>query len=266
MGLSKRGMSIRGGGWMSSQDYNDLTCYNQNLNNDFTEDKWLDQKTTAKWRQEQRKKIINSIDIRSCPFKLKNTRPDIYRKICIMIKRHPEYHTDRFDDIMDIEVRINAIDKKNQEFWIKNHLGLNSFSLETCCKKTIDTPQQSQKYKLKQAMRSAILPQIQNFVYTKQSDCDICKKSFPKNVLDVDHKTPTTFKLLSEIFLEKIWKKPIPTTFRKSGELNDGAGRPNDSQTDAFLEEDIEINDAWYKFHENNCILRLVCKPCHKLP
>ena len=65
MGLSKQGMSIRGGGWMSSQDYNDLTCYNQNLNNDFTEDKWLDQKTTAKWRQEQRKKIIEFY--KNCP-------------------------------------------------------------------------------------------------------------------------------------------------------------------------------------------------------
>ena len=129
MGLSKQGMSIRGGGWMSSQDYNDLTCYNQNLNNDFTEDKWLDQKTTAKWRIDQHKQLTNSIDIRSCPFKLKNTRPDIYRKICIMIKRHPKYHTNRFDDIMDIEVRINANDKKNHEFWIENHLGLNTFGL-----------------------------------------------------------------------------------------------------------------------------------------
>jgi len=265
MGLSKQGMSIRGGGWMSSQDYNDLTCYNQNLNNDFTEDKWLDQKTTAKWRQEQRKKIINSIDIRSCPFKLKNTRPDIYRQICIMIKRHPEYHTDRFDDIMDIEVRINANDKKNQEFWIKNRLGLNSFSLETCCKKTIDTPQQSQEYKLKRgAMRSTILPQIQNFKYNNPAECDICKKPFHIDDLQVDHKPPLTFKRLSEIFLEKIWKKPIPMTFRKSCELNDGARRPKDTRTDAFLEEDIEINDAWYKFHENNCILRSLCKPCHK--
>lgn len=265
MGLSKRGMSIRGGGWMSSQDYNDLTCYDENSNDDFTEHKWLDQKTTAKWRDEQRKKIINSIDIRSCPFKLKNTRPDIYRKICIMMKRHPSYHTERFDNIMDIEVRINVIDKTNPEFWIKNHLGLNSFSLQTCCKKTIDTPQQSQEYKLKRgALRSTILPQIQNFKYNNPAECDICKKSFSKNVLEVDHKHPLTVERLSEIFLEKIWKKPIPTVFRKSGKLNDGAVRPMDAQTDAFLEEDREINDAWYKFHEDNCVLRMLCKPCHK--
>lgn len=231
---------------------------------EFTEALWLDKKTTSKWRQEQRKKLIVSIDSSSYPFSLKNTQPELYRKVCIMIKRHPEYNTERFDGITDIEVKLNAIDKKNPEFCIKNHLGSRSFSLETCCKKTIDTHQQSQRYKLKQAMRSTILPQIQNFAHTNPLECDMCKKSFPKNILDVDHKVPLTFKLLSEIFLEKIWKKSTPATYRKSGELNDGALRPKDSQTDAFLEEDREINDAWYTFHGDNCELRLLCKTCHK--
>ena len=113
-------------------------------------------------------------------------------------------------------------------------------------------------------MRSTILPQTQNFKDNNPAECDICKKPFHIDDLDVDHKPPLTFKLLSETFLEKIWEKSIPTTFRKSGELNDGARRPKDTRTDAFLEKDREINDAWYKFHEDNCILRSLCKPCHK--
>jgi hypothetical protein len=176
-----------------------------------------------------------------------------------MIKRHPEYHTDRFDDIVDIEVRLNAIDKKNPEFWIHNRLGTNSFSLETCCKKTVH----AQERKLKQAMRSAIFPQIQTFRDSEEATCDMCKKSFPKHVLDVDHKTPLTFKRLSDTFLEKIWKKAVPTTFRKSSALRDGARRPEHAKTDAFLEEHGDINDAWCTFHEDNCELRFLCKPCH---
>lgn len=233
----------------------------QDSDDEFTEDKWLANRTTAKWRDKQRKKLIDSIDIRLCPFKLKNIRPDVYRKICTMLKRHP-YYPDRFNDISDIEVRENAVNK-SLEFCTVNDRGVVSFSLGTCCKKEIRTPEQIQVKKLKDAMRSAILLQTQNFKNGKPAICEICKESF--DVLEVDHKSPLTFKVLFKIFLEQEWKQPRPTRFRKSRELRDGAIRPENAPTDAFLEEDREISDAWCTFHENNCDLRLLCKPCHKL-
>jgi len=234
----------------------------QDSDDEFTEDKWLANRTTAKWRQNQRKKLIDSIGSRLCPFKLKNTQPDVYIKICTMLKRHPDY-PDRFNDISDIEVRKNAMNKRVPclEFCTVNDREVDSFSLEACCRKKRCTPEQEQVYKLKVAMRSAILLQTQNFKNGKPAICDICKESF--DVLEVDHKSPLTFKVLFKIFLEQEWKKPRPTRFRKSRELRDGAGRPENAPTAAFLEEDREISDAWCTFHENNCDLRLLCKPCH---
>jgi len=231
----------------------------------FTENEWNNPNMLAKERDVIRKNILKEISsIKSVPFSLKCKRPDIFRQIMVMITRHPDYNTSRFNNIKDVEVKMNAIDKKNLEFWIINDIGSRSFSLRTCCKKKVDTPQQSQEHKLKQAMRSAILPQIQNFKNSEPAKCNECKKSFDPNDLEVDHRSPLTFKNLFKIFCERVWKKSMPMRFRKSYELNDGAQRPENAQTDAFLEEDGEINNAWCEFHENNCDLRLLCKPCHR--
>ena len=230
----------------------------------FTENEWNNPNMLAKERDVIRKNILKELSsINPVPFSLKCKRPDIFRQITVMITRHPDYNTTRFNNIKDIEVKMNAMDKKNLEFWIINDIGSRTFSLRTCCKKNVDTPQQSQEYKLKQAMRSAILPQIQNFKNNEPAKCYECKKSFDPKVLEVDHRSPLTFKILFKIFCEQVWKKSMPVKFRKSYELNDGAQRPENAQTDAFLEEDREINNAWCKFHENNCDLRLLCKPCH---
>lgn len=221
----------------------------------FTEDKWLNKETTEKWRVQKHKELVESIDNEFYPLMLRDAYPELYKQVCSMIKRHPEYNTERFSNITNIQVRLNVTNYL--EFCIVNIDGVRSFSLKTCCRKTIVTPEQSEKDKLPHAMRTAIHPQIQEFKNDRPSICEKCSRLVA--ALDADHQKPFTFKTLKNAFLNHEWKSSIPTKFTKSGELNN-----DNSQFDAFLEEDKDFEDAWYKFHEENAVLRLLCKSCHK--
>lgn len=224
----------------------------------FTEDKWLNEKTTKKWREQKRKDLVESIDTELCPFMLKDAYPEKYKQVCSMIKRHPKYNTERFRNIINIQVRLNLTN--HLEFCVVKTDDIRSFSLKNCCNKTIFTPEQLEKDKLNNAMRTTIYPQILNFKNNEPSPmCEECKNLFLFHDLQVDHKKPVTFKNLKNAFLKHEWKGSIPTKFIKTGELNN-----DNSQFDAFLEEDKDFENAWYKFHEDNKVLRLLCVPCHK--
>jgi 5-methylcytosine-specific restriction endonuclease McrA len=223
----------------------------------FTEDKWLNKETTAKWREQKHKELVESIDTELYPLMLKSAYPDLYKQVCSMIKRHPDYNTERFSNMINIQVGLNITN--HLEFRVVNTDGIRTFSLKTCCKKTIVTPEKSEKDKLHNAMRTAIYPQIQKFKNNEPSICERCNQLFHESDLQVDHKKPVTFKSLKNAFLNREWKGSIPTKFTKSGELNN-----DNSQFDAFLEEDKDFEDAWYKFHEYNAVLRPLCVPCHK--
>lgn len=102
----------------------------------FTENEWNNPNMLAKERDVIRKNILKELSsIKPVPFSLKCKRLDIFRQITVMITRHPDYNTTRFNNIKDIEVKMNAMDKKNLEFWIINDIGSRTFSLRTCCKK-----------------------------------------------------------------------------------------------------------------------------------
>jgi len=230
----------------------------------FTENEWNNPNMLAKERDMIRKNIIKDISlIQSVPYSLKCKRPDIFRQIMIMITRHPKYNTERFSNISDIIIRYNAINKKDVEFCAVNHLGINAFSLKVCCRKSIETQDQLQQRGLIDAMRSEIVPQTQVFKKNKSPICDMCKGCFDIDDLDVDHKPPLTFKKLSSIFLDIPQnKQQIPTNFTNSSGVIEGI--PHGSQTNAFLKKDVCFKNAWCTFHENNCDLRLLCKPCHR--
>jgi len=210
----------------------------------------------VKERDAVRKKFIEGVSNieQALPYNLKCHGPAYFKQIMIMIKRHPEYNTKRFSNISDIVVRRNAINKKDLEFCVLTNNGeLDAFSLKACCKKRVETSEQSKRRWLIEAMRTEILPQIQAYKKSAHHKCQMCGSDFDAGQLDVDHKPPLTFKKLSNIFIENN-PEIIPDKFTNSL-----------GQTKSFLPGPVHapFRDSWFAFHEQNCVLRLLCKPCH---
>jgi hypothetical protein len=110
------------------------------------------------------------------------------------------------------------------------------------CAKAKDT---SDKAKLLQAMRVAIVPSILRFKKTKPLDCEECGEVYRP---EIHHVIP--FKDLSETFLKK---HLAPVAFDSCA----FTFRP------IFKKQDEDFKNKWIHYHDKHSKLQVLCKNCH---
>jgi hypothetical protein len=161
-----------------------------------------------------------------------------------VFKRHPQY-PDKFVGYIDIKIDYNDTFANQFVVYIKKENGdVDNVSVLNACIRG------KPKDFLKDALRFSIRPQIdkyRNGIRIKK--CEICRES---DNIEIDHHSEIApFAKLVDDFL-KINTLPIPTSF------DDTIGHMK-----CFKESDREFEQKWIQFHNENAVLRILCKTCN---
>jgi len=193
---------------------------------------------TQKELKNQFRERINRIGI--CD-NIKDLYPEDYIHFLNIFKRHPDY-PERFIGLINVGIKPN-VQFKNLEVYIIYEDSIKTVSVM----KTCITGRKKPKYLI--AMRVAIQQQI--YEYKQQQidfKCEICNN---KENIQIDHKIPfhkLVFNFHEVCNLEK------PTNF---GCLS--------NNMKCFLPENLEYEIAWYQYHKQNAILRMLCQSCNSI-
>ena len=185
--------------------------------------------------------IYNHIGITSS---IKDNYNNYFDEMIELFKRHPKY-INKTKNLKDIEI-IQNIQNKNAFGMniINNDNTITSISWVTCIKGT----NASVKQKLNNAFRSSISNQIMDFKKDKILQCQFCNSIDDIHVDHILH-----FHKIRDNFLNTInHDLQIPNSFTN-----------NNYNNIVFLDKDIEFNNLWQKYHQQNAELRLLCRSCN---
>jgi hypothetical protein len=170
-----------------------------------------------------------------------------------LINNHPEYIEKKGTGIKYFFIQPNPLNKKTYQTMIKRTDNSDiDFSWLYCCSfkpKTI-------KEDLNIAMRRTIYPFVSAFkrdMYIRHGkiQCYLCEIDNEDEDYQVDHDDPP-FRELRDNFI-KHTKILIPQTF----------GSCPKYKLNIFKPEDNEFEKAWSKYHNDNCLLQILCKKCN---
>ena len=173
---------------------------------------------------------------------IKKYHPEKWDFFRALFERHSSY-PEKFNGLTDIKINYNPVFKNQLETLIVKQNGEED---DVSVLKNCITGKP--KDNLTIAMRNAILPQIFKFRNTNVKVCKLCKST--KNI-QVDHHEPQ-FTDIKTNFIENIWKEKLPNKFK-----------PNDSHSKVFIKDDSNFNKEWFDYHEQNALLRILCKKCN---
>lgn len=187
------------------------------------------QKEVQKYYREILKKIEYCED-------MKSNYKEYYLDFVALFERHPD---NKAKDMLNIKIDLDK-DKRNIVPYILIEDEWQTISWIKCITGRSEN-------KLKEAMRTSIKEQIDNF--RKENDSNICEICYKKNEkINVDH--IIHFEKLYNDFIEN--KKNLPEKFEKTY-----------NNRSCFLEEDKEFETEWKEYHKRNGILRITCEKCN---
>jgi len=160
-----------------------------------------------------------------------------------LIKRHPDYKEKYGVGISCFNLLQNPLIKTKNFYitFIRDDGSKDDFSYNMC----ITRKKKSLKNETLNAMRNSIKNDIIIFKNQTEKKCNIC---YIKDVdFDCDH-YGIEFKELSENFI------------KINGLCNEFK---NDGFFTCFSDNDKNYKNEWVKYHNENCMLQLLCKKCH---
>lgn len=183
-----------------------------------------------------------------------------------LFKRHQRYKEKcQTQLIIDIERRQNRFDKKYNEFLLVRKDGSSTdISYNKCLSCSFSfSPKKTTSAHLDKIFREIVNPQIKRFRKQQQQQqfefpfytikCTKCNKFYEsENEIQVDHHSEKLpFRLLKKQFLlkENLLEKEIVTR-----ETKNGIGRE-------FVDQNL--SERFKIYHEENAILRFLCKKCN---
>ena len=179
-------------------------------------------------------------EIGECP-SIREHHPDQWDLFMYLFERHSNY-PEKFDGLRDVSIRYNPVFKDQLEaIIIKNNGDEDDVSVLNNCITG------KRKDNLTVAMRNSIRPQIVEFRQNNSLVCELCKST---RTIEIDHFEPQ-FADLKAAFLDQ-YNGVLPVQFR-----------PNNSHSKVFIEDDIDFENEWNAYHQENATLRVLCRSCN---
>ena len=159
--------------------------------------------------------------------------------------RKPSHQKNKDINYFKLELDPIKKNKTNNLSYVDHNNNENVFSWRKCC----DGRDTNNNDKLKEACRTSIKEQTKN-CWINNNKCYNCG-TLKSDGFEVDH-----FIEFSNIYNNfiNITKLKIPNEFESS---------PITSQY-MFTKKDLFFEEAFQKYHQENAILRLLCKSCHR--
>lgn len=178
-----------------------------------------------------------------------NRSYNYYEQLFNIVSHHPEAE-EKLNNIQDFCIKRNVLNPKGLEL---NIIKADDTKIDVSWNICVSGKPRNNLNVLSQCLRFVIDDQIQLF---KQSvnvnSCELCKKIITKSIdCHADH--ITLFKTIVQDFM-KIYTFTFPTKF---DEVNDRTNRYT------LTKEDDKLKDAFYKYHQDNATLRILCAPCN---
>jgi len=173
-----------------------------------------------------------------------------YERVLAIARRHP--NSSKLDGVCDFAIAYNKLSRSALEVIIIKEDGTTEdiSLLNKCITCKLDT----QKASLASAFRYSIDDQIKAFrKQATATHCELCNcvLSAHSGLVHVDH--TVHFEQLVADFLST-YGQPLPTTFVNS---------PDDTHRHAFAPNDQQVSNAFYDYHKEHALLRLVCSSCN---
>lgn len=201
----------------------------------------ISQFKTQKALKDHFREIINRIGV--CD-SVKTKYPSEFFDFCEVFKRHSDY-PGKFIGFVDIKIDYNPMFINQLEVSIiKENNTIDDVSVLNNC--ISGKPRDN----LKIAMRVSIQPQIKE--YKKNNPIKVCELCDKHDIIEIDHHSEKSpFAKLCNDFME-INKLPIPTSFDDT-----------ESHMKCFKELDSDFENSWVEYHNENAILRMLCRTCN---
>ena len=182
-----------------------------------------------------------------------------YERVLAIARRHP--NSSKLDGVCDFAIAYNKLSRSALEVIIIKEDGTTEdiSLLNKCITCKLDT----QKASLASAFRYSIDDQIKAFrKQATATQCELCNcvlscafngalNGALSGLVHVDH--TVHFEQLVADFLST-YGKPLPTTFVNS---------PDGTHRHAFAPNDQQVSNAFYDYHKEHALLRLVCSSCN---
>jgi hypothetical protein len=110
----------------------------------------------------------------------------------------------------------------------------------------------NKKFKVRNAMRNAISPQIQAWRRDYGHICELCGTTNPPQSFDVDHH-PKRFEDIAQTWMDLNFLTEDKIETCGMGDFVCG---------DKFVDADLE--SLWIKYHKDHARLRILCVSCHR--
>ncbi len=198
-----------------------------------------------------RDQVIRTIRSTGLSTSLAQEHPDTYAFFRALFQRHPDAERKRVADIVDIRIRkfpksrqLEPLPVQDHQFMIVLADGSEDSISWWSCVNAQKVPVERQLYR---AMRHAI--QDQTYEYKQRNRYTPCNICGTHSNLTVDH--VTKFQTLKNTFLQL--HPDHPTEFART-----------DCGQTIFREEDAEYCLAWRRYHYNNAVFQILCKPCNE--
>jgi hypothetical protein len=170
-----------------------------------------------------------------------------YDELNLLLKRHPEYIT-KTEKMIDFKISYDLLNIKALKILILNNDGSET---DISWRVAIKGIPKTSKQDLFSALRTTIMPQIYNFRKKNENICEYCKKTEELHVDHVIHFEEIAQNFLNKMNLEGV---KIPDNF---DEIDNG------THLLIFDKKDKKFRDSWYDYHQENAILRILCKSCN---
>ena len=173
-----------------------------------------------------------------------------FERVLAIARRHP--NSSKLHGVCDFAIAYNKLSRSALEVIIIKEDGTTEdiSLLNKCITCKLDT----QKASLASAFRYSIDDQIKAFrKQATATQCELCNcvLSAHSSLVHVDH--TVHFEQLVADFLST-YGQPLPTTFVNS---------PDDTHRHAFAPSDQQVSNAFYDYHKEHALLRLVCSSCN---
>jgi len=203
--------------------------------------------TSIKSAQDHVRNLMKEIGVCAS---VKERGAEYYERVLAIARRHP--NSSKLDGVCDFAIAYNKLSRSALEVIIIKEDGTTEdiSLLNKCITCKLDT----QKASLASAFRYSIDDQIKAFrKQATATHCELCNcvLSAHSGLVHVDH--TVHFEQLVADFLST-YGQPLPTTFVNS---------PDDTHRHAFAPSDQQVSNAFYDYHKEHALLRLVCSSCN---